>query len=86
MDQARKADVKFDVLQTLRERDLLVEVIPAAELLTVNKELFFVVEVWFEIALQGVDQVVLEFAHVSMLAMCITEKAAVTDSHDILPV
>ncbi len=58
-------------------RDALVDVVATAELLTVNKQLVLGVQVGLEITLERLDQVVLELAHVRMMAMGIADKAAV---------
>ncbi len=56
-------------------RDFLVEVVPATELLTINKEFVLVVEVGFQITFERIDQIVLELVHIRVLAVGITEKA-----------
>jgi hypothetical protein len=61
--------------------DLAVEIVAAAQLLGIDKQFVFVVEVGFEIAAQGVGQGRLEALHQRVSAVGITEETTVTDCH-----
>ena len=61
--------------------DLAFEVVTATELLGIDEQFGFVVEVRLEVATQRLSEVGFEFVHQVELALCITDETGVTVCH-----